>query len=83
MDKVLVEVFVPVLDCSFDMFLPLHLSICEVLTLLKKAISDLSDHCFVADDDTVLCRRDDGKILDINMSVYELNICNGSKLMLI
>ena len=83
MDKVLVEVYVPVLNRSYDMFIPLRLRISEVLTLLKKAIVDLSDGTFVADDNTVICRREDGKILDINLSVYELNIQNGSKLMLI
>ena len=39
MDKVLVEVFVPVLDHSFDVFIPLQSPMFEVLELIKKAIA--------------------------------------------
>ena len=38
---------------------------------------------FVPNEQTTLCRREDGMILNINLSVYELGIRNGSQLMLI
>lgn len=83
MQKVLVEVFVPVLDRSFDMFIPLQSPMYEVLELMKKAISEMSDGRFIANQNTTICHREDGSILNINLSVYELEIRNGSKLMLI
>lgn len=83
MDKVLVEVYVPVLGRSFDMFIPARLPLHQVLGLIKKAVAELSDGAFAADDSTVLSRRNDGAILNINLSACEQGICNGSKLMLI
>lgn len=83
MDEVLIEVFVPVLSESFDVFIPRYSPMYEVLELIKKAISDLSYGRFVSDDNTVLCYRKSGQILNINLSVCELNVLNGSKLMLI
>lgn len=83
MDKVLVEVCVPVLDRSFDMFIPVASPMYEVLDLMKKAITEMSDGRFVANENTAICYREDGAIININLSVYELEICNGSKLMLI
>ncbi len=83
MDKVLIEVFVPALDRTYDLFIPAHPPLHRVLELIKKAVADLSDGRFVANEGTALCRREDGEILDINISVYELGIQNGSKLMLI
>lgn len=83
MDKVLVEVFVPVLDCSFDIFIPLQSPMFEVLELIKKAIVEMSDGRFIANENTTICYREDGSIININLSVYELEIRNGSKLMLI
>lgn len=83
MDKVLVEVFVPVLEHSFDIFIPLQVPMYEVLELIKKAVFELSDGRFRIDENTAICHREDGTILNINMSVYELEIHNGSKLMLI
>ena len=83
MDKALIEVYVPVLDRSFDMFIPLTSPMHDVLELIKKAVSEMPDGRFVANANTTICNREDGTIININLSVYELGIRNGSKLMLI
>lgn len=83
MDKVLVEVFVPVLDRWFDIRIPLRSPMYEVLDLVKKAVMEMSDGRFSADSNVAICHREDGTIININLSVYELGIRNGSKLMLI
>ena len=83
MDKILVEVFVPVLNTSYDVFIPLQSPMHLVLNLIKKAITEMSDGRFIANESTTLCHREDGTIININLSVFELEIKNGSKLMLI
>ncbi len=83
MKKVIVEVFVPVIEKTFDVFIPLSSPMYEVTELLKKAVADLSDGLFSPNVDTALCYRESGAIVNINMTVYELGIHNGSKLMLI
>ena len=55
----------------------------EVLELVERAVTELSDGRFIASEDTTFCYRDDGFIVDINKSVCELGIHNGSQLMLI
>ncbi len=83
MEKVLVEVFVPVIGTAYDVFIPLKSSMSEVAQLLKKAVTDLSNGHFVATEETSVCYRENGTIININMTVYELGIRNGTKLMLI
>lgn len=83
MDKVLVEIFVPVLDRSFDIFIPRTSSMAQVLELVKKAVKEMSDGRFITNENTAICYRENGTIININLSVYELEIRNGSKLMLI
>ncbi len=83
MNKILVEVFVPVLNRQFDIFIPLQPPMYQVLDLMKKAVTELSGGRFSANEGTVLCYREEGTILNINLSVYELGLRNGSKLMLI
>ena len=83
MDKIIVNVYVPIINISYDIFIPIQSQMYEVLELIKKAIAEMSDGRFNADNDTVICHREDGSIININASVYELGIRNGSKLMLI
>lgn len=83
MNKVIVEVFVPMISAQYDIFIPIHVQMGVVLDLVKQAVTDLSGRLFVADENTVICFRETGKIIDINMSIEELGITNGSRLMLI
>ena len=83
MEKALVEIYVPAINSSFDVFIPLHSPMYEVADLIKKAVVEMSNKRFVADENIAICHREDGTILNINLSVYELGIKNGSKLMLI
>lgn len=83
MDKVLVEVYVPTLKTAYDMFLPINTMMYDVLKLIKKAVADLSGGKFIADENTIICYRGNGAIININLSVFELDIHNGTKLMLI
>ncbi|MBR5278284.1 MAG: methyltransferase [Clostridia bacterium] len=83
MDKVAVEIYVPSINETFDMFIPLRSPMYEVSELIKRAVSELSDGGFIATRDTAICYRESGEIININMSVFQLGIKNGSKLMLI
>lgn len=83
MDKILVEVYVPVLEKSYDFFIPLQSQMSEVLELMKRGIVDLTDGDYVSNDDTFVCHKDNGAIININKSVVELGLKNGSRLMLI
>ncbi len=83
MEKILVEVFVPVMGTAYDVFIPLKSGMAEVSELLKKAISELSNGHFVSTSETAVCYRENGAVINVNMSVYELGLSNGSKLMLI
>ncbi len=81
-EKVLVAIQVPAINEVYDIFLPLYSQIYEVLELIKRAVNLLSQGLYKADEGGILCDAA-GEILNINMSVDELEIHNGSKLMLI
>ncbi len=81
--EILIECFVPVLNKSFDARIPVDKTINEILQLLSKSICDLSGGLFIADDEVLLCDYQSGKSYNINLSVKEQGLQNGSKLMLI
>ena len=83
MNKVLVNIYVPILNVAYDVFVPVQLQLFEVIGLVKKAIADLSEGRFIPSEETTLAFRSNGSILNVNRTVYELNIGNGTKLLLI
>jgi len=51
--------------------------------LISKAVMELSDEYYISSNDELLCDRESGNIFNINVSVKELDLKNGSRLMLI
>jgi len=83
MDKLLVDIYLPAINKSYDVYIPLKSKLYELVTLLAGAFTELSEGYFTALDDTVICDKVTGIALNINMSAEELGLQNGSKLMLI
>jgi hypothetical protein len=83
MDKILVEIYLPAANLNYDVYIPLKSRLFEALFLLSHAFTGLSDGHFTATGDTVICDKITGNILDLNLSVEELGLQNGAKLMLI
>lgn len=83
MEKILVEVFLPSAGRSYDVYIPLSSPVSEVVLLVSKLLSELSNGYFKADKNTVLCDAQTGNVLNINTTVFESGLKNGSRLMLI
>ena len=83
MNKILVEINVPIAQKTFEIFLPAQMLGFDALPLIIKSAEILTDGIFMASEETILSRKDDGSILDLNLPVWRLDIKNGDKLILI
>lgn len=83
MDEILVEMYLPASGKTYDIKIPYNAKIYTLTNMLTKAMTELSEGEFKDNGNSVLVDRDTGNIFDINFSVYELGLENGSKLMLI
>jgi len=82
MSRVLVEVHVPSLGATFDVSIPRDAKISELLPLVTKAVAKLSGGLFVPND-AALCDGNTGIIFNDRMSVDDMRLINGSRVMLI
>lgn len=83
MNKIRVEIHIPVAQKVLEVFLPLHLRMGEIIRLVSKMAIDMTGGLFNQSEETVLCNKEDGSILDMNASVLEAGLKNGTKLVLI
>ena len=81
-DKLLVELSVPLLDKTFDVFLPYNKSIGNIICLLNKSLEDISNGVFVSSDTNFLYNKTTGERYDINIPLGKTNIKNGTRLIL-
>ena len=83
MKKLTLEIYLPAAQRTFEVQVPANVPLFQVLELAGREIGRLSGGVYEADPACVLCDRDRGAILNINMTVWELELRNGSRLMLI
>ena len=83
MEKIVVEVTVPILETGYDIFIPPDVPLYQVLGSVCRAVTELSEGRFIAGPGTQLCTKNRGTILDINRTAWEQGIRNGSRLLLI
>jgi hypothetical protein len=83
MKKILVNVFVPLIDDSFDIKLPINLEMNDVMSLIQDAIVDLSDKSYVVNPNAVLYDKNTGLLINTNNIVKFSGLKNGSSVMLI
>lgn len=83
MNKILVEIYVPALMKTFEAYIPIRSKVYDVLQLIESAVRELSDGSFQPDANVLLCERNTGIIYNINMSVEQIGLANGSQLMLV
>jgi len=79
-NKVLVELIVPEIDKRFSVFLPINKKIGNIIVLLNKAINEIDRNHTQTNNS--LYNRETGEKYDINYTIYNSNIRNGTALIL-
>ena len=83
MDKVLVKVYVPMLEKIYDVWIPSHKRIYNVIYLLIKSVNELNDNCYRPDKLPMLYDKLTAEVYDINLSIKDSTIRSGTELVLL
>lgn len=83
MNKVLVKLYVPLLDEVYDVWLPLNKKVSNVITLLMKAVNEFCGGYYNPTKMPLLYDKLSGNVLDINLTIKDANIRNGMEIILI
>lgn len=81
-NKLLITVYVPVLEKRFDLFVPANKQTNEMVLLIEKAIKELSVGSYYKENLRIY-RRDTFEELDYSNSLKKNNIINGTELIII
>lgn len=83
MNKVLVKLYIPVLEEQYDVWLPKTKKIYNVILLLLKGIKELTKEAYSTENLPILYNKLTGTKYDINARVQDTDITNGTEIILI
>jgi hypothetical protein len=82
MNKVLVTFYVPSIERRYEIFLPISKKIGNILNLLTKSINELSGGYYPLKESS-LYNKKNGKKYDLNITIKNSDIRNGSEVIFI
>lgn len=82
-NKVLVKLFVPEIDSSFDVFIPVNEVVWKINKMLIKSVSGLSNANIDLKSEYTLLNKITTRIYNNNEIIIETDIRNGTELILI
>ena len=80
--KVLVNVFVPEIEQSYEFYIPVNRHIDVVVKIINAAINELTFNQFPIKENLQICNRRTGEIYDNGFYVRNTDIKNGTQLVL-
>lgn len=82
-DEIFVQIYIPSVSKTFDVKISNNLKIYEVRDILYDLLAQECDIDAFRKSNAAICDKESGIIFNINLSVGELKMRNGSQLMLI
>ncbi len=82
-NKVLVEIYFPAVEIVRDAFVPINKYLGEVRTLLVKMINEEAGFDYLNENSCMIYNKETGDIYDLNKTIIETDIRNGSRLILL
>ena len=82
-NKILIELEIPLIEKRYDLFIPINKKVGTVKNLIENALVELTDSAYVPKDDSNFYSKETGEIFDVNKTVRDTNLKNGSRIILI
>lgn len=83
MDNVLIKLYVPMLEEIYDVWIPSHKRIYNVIILLVKAINEFNNNSYKPSEMPMLYDKLTAEVYDVNLKVIDTNIRSGTELILL
>ncbi len=83
MNKVLVKVFIPLMDLQYEAKLPPNKRIYNIIKMLVKGVNEFSGGYYKPKHMPILYNKENANFYDINLTVKEAGIKNGEEIILI
>ena len=82
-NKVLVDVIVPLLEEKYQLYIPINKRISVVIRLIEKALNEMTNGYYPIKEGSVIIDVESGNVFDINITVKESKMINGSQIILL
>lgn len=82
-NKILVEVEVPMIEKTYDLYIPVNKKVGTIKRLIEEGLSEITNNSYKPSETTNFFSKETGMIYDVNQNVRDTDLKNGSRIILI
>ena len=82
-NKILIELEIPLLEKNYDLYIPINKKIGTVKNLIETSLTEITENAYIIRKDSNFYSKENGQIYDVNSTVRETDLKNGSRIILI
>ena len=82
-NKILVELSIPIIEKNYDLYIPINKKVGTVKKLIEEGLLELSDNDYMIKKDSNFYSKETGEVYDVNKTIRETALKNGSRIILI
>ena len=82
-NKILVQLEIPVIEKKYDLFIPINKKIGTVKKLIEEALVEITNHAYVIKPESNFYSKENGSMYNVNTTVRETDLKNGSRIILV
>lgn len=82
-NKILVELEIPMIEKVYDLYIPVNKKIGTIKKLIEDALEEITDDSYKGSETTNFFSKETGMIYDVNQTVRDTDLKNGSRMILI
>ena len=82
-NKILIELEIPLTEKKYDLFIPINKKVGTIKKLIEESLVELTDGAYIIKEDTNLYSKETGTIYDVNQTVRDTDLKNGSRIILL
>jgi transcription termination factor Rho len=82
-NKILIELEIPLIEKKYDLFIPINKKVGTIKSLIENALIELTEDAYKIKESTNLYSKETGDIYDVNQTVRDTDLKNGSRVILL
>ena len=81
-NKILIELEIPLIEKNYDLFVPINKKVGTVKSLIEQSLVEITDGAYTPNEASNFYSKETGNIYDVNQSVRDTDLKNGSRVIL-
>lgn len=82
-NKILIELEIPLIEKTYDLYIPINKKVGTIKLLIEESLVELTDNAYSIKPESNFYSKETGQMYDVNKTVRDTDLKNGSRIILI